>query len=96
MELTKIECALVCTGVRRYKKRVREGLNRFEARLEIGYYADKTKKEINKIKRNKRYKIRVCDQLMEKFEQLLTEDEIDILMKEHLFDLETLKFESNE
>ena len=95
MELTKIECALACTGIRRYKKRVKEGLNRFENNLERGYYADKTEKEINKIKRNKRYKIRVCERLLEKFEQLLTEEEIDILMKEHLFDLEELKFESN-
>ena len=93
IELKKIELALTIGALRRHRKRLEASLRNFQERIKDSeMYKDKTEHQKYRITRNKRYKLKVVEDLLIKLEPLLSEDEYLLTLSEMDYDYSDLKY----
>lgn len=93
IELKKIELALTIGALRRHRKRLEASLLNFEERIKNPeIYKELTGHQKYRIIRNKRYKLKVVEDLLVKLEPLLSEDEYLLTLSEMDYDYSDLKY----
>lgn len=93
IELKKIELALTIGALRRHRKRLETSLLNFEEKIKDSKNCkDKTEHQKHRISRNKRYKLKVVEDLLIKLEPLLSKDEYLLTLSEMDYDYSDLQY----
>lgn len=92
IKLTKMEIAMILSGLGRNLKRNKDQQSKFIKNLEIGYYERFNSKQKRNIRKNKAHKIEVINNLIGKLEISMDQDEVNLILSEIDFDYSELKY----